>query len=116
MPVEFRLLGPVEVVEGGRQIELRRPKQRALLALLLLRPNEAVASDELVDALWGESPPDTAQSALHCHVSALRKLLGAQRIETRTHGYALRAEPHEIDLVRFEGLVAGALPTRNPAK
>jgi DNA-binding SARP family transcriptional activator len=65
-----------------------RPQQRALL--LLLRVGEVVAIDDLVEGLWGPRPPETAQKALHGHISALRKRLGAERIETRPPGYRLR--------------------------
>ena len=113
--MEFRILGPIEVVEGGRQLTPRRAKQRALLTVLLLHPNEVVTTDTLVDALWGETPPETADSALHGHVSALRKLLGAERIETRPHGYLLHVGPHELDAERGETLLAHARDIRNPA-
>ena len=68
-----------------------RPKQRALLALLLLRRGEVVPGAQLIEALWGEEPPGTAQTALHGHISNLRKLLGADRIRTRPPGYLLQA-------------------------
>ncbi len=75
--MEFRLLGPLEVVgDGGLAVSIGTGRQRALLALLLLRPNELVASDRLVEELWGESPPATAQKMLHNQVSALRQALG----------------------------------------
>ena len=72
-----------------------RPKQRALLALLLLRRGEVVPGAQLIEALWGEEPPGTAQTALHGHVSSLRKLLGADRIRTRPPGYLLQVSPDE---------------------
>jgi DNA-binding SARP family transcriptional activator len=99
---------PVRGVRGRAAGHPRRAKQRALLALLVLRANEPVASDELVEALWGEQPPQTAPKALHGHVSALRKLLGAERIATKPPGYALRVDPGELDADRFESLVAEA--------
>jgi predicted ATPase/DNA-binding SARP family transcriptional activator len=104
------VLGPLEVVADGRDLTPARPKQRALLALLLLRRNEVVSSDELIEALWGGSPPETAQTALHGHVSALRKLLGAEAIETRAPGYLLRLAPERLDLGRFEALIEQARP------
>jgi DNA-binding SARP family transcriptional activator len=78
--LEFRLLGPLRVLDAGRELTPARPKQRALLVMLLLHRGEIVASDQLIDALWGEAPPATAQTALHGHISELRKLLGAERI------------------------------------
>jgi DNA-binding SARP family transcriptional activator len=106
--VEFRILGPLEIVDDDRELTLARPKQRALLALLLLRANQVVASGELLDAAWGERPPQTAPTALHGHVSALRKLLGAGAIETRPPGYLLRVDPGRIDLGQFQALVQEA--------
>jgi predicted ATPase/DNA-binding SARP family transcriptional activator len=107
--VEFRLLGGLEVEADGVDLTPAPPKQRALLAFLLLRAGEVVGKDELVEALWGERPPETAQTALHGHISALRKRLGAERIETRSPGYLLRlAAGDELDVGRFEQLVAEA--------
>jgi predicted ATPase/DNA-binding SARP family transcriptional activator len=103
--IDFRILGPLEVAENGRALALGRGRQRALLAVLLLRTNEVVGQDRLIDALWGESPPATALTALHGYVSGLRKLLGADRLETRQPGYVLRVEPGELDLHRFERLL-----------
>ena len=107
--MDFRLLGALEVEAAGVDLTPVRPKQRVLLALLLLREGEVVASDELVEALWGQGPPETARTALHGHVSALRKRLGAERIETRPPGYRLLlADGDELDIRRFERLVAVA--------
>ena len=114
--MDFRLLGPLEVVEQGLQLTPRRAKQRALLAVLLLRANDAVSTDALVDALWGEEPPQTAVKALHGHVSALRKMLGSGRIDTLPRGYRLNVEPGELDLGRFESLVALARRIPHPAE
>src|SRR6266540_735225 len=103
--MEFRILGSLEVVEGGRALSLGgRP--RALLAFFLLHGNELVSSERLIDALWGERPPETAQAALQVHVSQLRKRLGVDRIQTRAPGYLLRLERHELDASRFEDLLA----------
>jgi DNA-binding SARP family transcriptional activator len=106
--VEFSILGPLKVLDGGRDLTPGRAKQRALLATLLLHRNQVVGSDRLVEALWGEAPPATAATALHGHVSALRKLLGAERIGTHAPGYRLRVDTDELDLARFESLVAAA--------
>jgi predicted ATPase/DNA-binding SARP family transcriptional activator len=96
----------LEVVEDGRVLSIERGRQRALLGYLLLRANEVVAQDRLVDVLWGESPPATAVTALHGYVSRLRRLLGAGRLETRHPGYVLRVESDELDLHRFRELLA----------
>ena len=77
-----------------------------MLALLLTRPNEVVSTDRLIDELWGAEPPKTALNTIQYYVSQLRKLLGAERIVTRPPGYAIRIEPGELDLERFERLFA----------
>jgi predicted ATPase len=107
--VNFRLLGRLEVDADGVDLTPVRPKQRALLAFLLLRAGEVVANDELADGLWGPRPPKTAHKALHGHISALRKRLGAERIETQPPGYRLRlARGDELDSARFDQVVAAA--------
>jgi YVTN family beta-propeller protein len=100
--MEFRILGPLEVLEDGRQVDLGGAKQRALLAILLLHANEVVSTDRLIDALWEEEPPETAQKALQVYVSHLRKALGRERVETKAPGYRLRAAEDEFDLERFQ--------------
>ena len=105
--MEFRLLGRFEVEADGVDLTPPRRQHRILLALLLLHADEVVATDDCVEALWGERPPETAQTALHGHVAALRKRLGAERIETRPPGYRLLlADEDELDSRRFERVVA----------
>jgi predicted ATPase/DNA-binding SARP family transcriptional activator len=104
--MEFRILGPLEVLADGRALDLGGPKQRALLAALLLDANRAVSSDRLVGALWDDDPPGTAPKALQIHVSNLRKLLGRDRVETQAPGYLLRLAEGELDLQLFEQLRA----------
>jgi predicted ATPase len=112
-PVEFRLLGVLEVESAGVMLTPARAKQRALLALLLLRVGEVVASDELIDGLWGERPPPTARKALHGHVSALRKRLGAERIVSDAGGYRfLLGDGDQLDVERFRCLLAEARGAR----
>ena len=106
--MEFWILGPLEVREGGRQVRLGPAKQRSLLGVLLLHGNEAVSSERLVDELWGERPPARAAKLVQGHVSSLRKLLGADRIVTQPPGYFLRVGDDEVDVRTFERLVAGA--------
>ena len=104
--MEFRLLGPLEVVgDDGVPVALGGPRPRALLARLLLEPNRAVSNDRLIDALWGESPPPSAHNAVQVHVHALRVALGPDRIETRAPGYLLHVHPGELDADRFRELV-----------
>ena len=93
-----------------------RPKQRALLAMLLLHREEVVPAAALIEALWGDEPPGTAQTALYGHVSALRKLIGADRIRTRPPGYLLRASAGEVDVARFESLLSQARERDDPAE
>ena len=95
--MEFRLLGPLEVWDDGRPLSLGGTKQRALLALLLLRANEVVSRDVLIDELWGDRPPASAAHSVEAYVSRLRKTLHADRagepiLVTRPPGYMLRAE------------------------
>ena len=113
---DFRVLGRLQVVANGRDLTPGRPKQRALLALLLTRTDEVVARDELIEALWGETPPATAQTALHGHVSSLRKLLGPATIETRPPGYLLRVDSEHIDAGRFRVLLGEARAEPEPAR
>src|SRR5262245_40709597 len=82
--------------------------------MLLLHREKVVPGTQLIEALWGEAPPESAQTALHGHVSALRKLIGADRIRTRPPGYLLRVSPDEVDLARFESLVAQARERDDP--
>jgi DNA-binding SARP family transcriptional activator len=107
--MEFRILGPLEVVDGDCPVVLGGVKQRTLLALLLLEPNRPVSVDRLVDALWSGEPPVGAGNALQYHVSKLRKALrdGAS-IVTQEPGYLIRLDPEQLDLLRFEQLVTEA--------
>ncbi len=106
--MDFRILGPLEVRDDGATLPLGGGKQRALLALLLLHPNEAVSTDRLIDELWGEQPPPTAGKILQNHVSQLRRVLSDGLLVTRGRGYALRVAAGELDLDRFrQGLEEG---------
>src|SRR4051794_28303015 len=106
--IEFRVLGPFEVLVEGRALNLKRPKQRALLALLLLHAGEVVATDRLVEELWAGRPPKAAIGSLQNLVSDLRKALGRDRVRTRQPGYVLDVAPERVDLHRFEWLLAQA--------
>ena len=101
--MEFRVLGPLEVVDGDRAVELGGPRQRALLAYLLVHANEAVAAERLVEELWGGSA--SGANALQVSVSRLRKALGSDdRLLTQPAGYLLRVAPEECDRELFEQL------------
>jgi DNA-binding SARP family transcriptional activator len=104
--MEFRILGPLEVLDGDEQVPLGRGRQRALLALLLTRANQVLSLDRLVDELWGAAPPKAAANTVQYYVSRLRKALGSERILTRPSGYSISVEPGELDLARFEQLAA----------
>jgi DNA-binding SARP family transcriptional activator len=116
--LEFRVLGPLEVLVEGQPIEIVGTRQRALLTILLLRANEVVSRDRLIDDLWGERPPETAPNALAALVARLRKALPAELVLTRPAGYELRLERQALDLHRFETLVeegSAALAAGDPA-
>jgi DNA-binding SARP family transcriptional activator len=110
--MEFGVLGPLEVRSGGLVIPVRSAKRRVVLAVLLLRVNRVVPVDELVDVVWGEHPPRTAQNTLSVHVGRLRRLLETDRTRQRprlvwwSSGYQLRVEPDRVDHCRFDRLVA----------
>ncbi|HEY0641458.1 MAG TPA: winged helix-turn-helix domain-containing protein, partial [Pseudonocardiaceae bacterium] len=104
--MEFAVLGSLHVSTGGRTLDLGWPKQRAVLAALLLSANRPVAVSELVDAVWGERAPASAAAGVQKYVSGLRSLLGAGRLLTRRPGYCLVAGEDELDLLRFDALAA----------
>ena len=106
--MDFRVLGPLEVGGDSGTLELGGVKQRSVLAVLLLHANEVVSTDRLVDALWGASPPLRAGKTIQVYVSRLRKVLADDRLVTRAPGYVLYVDPGELDLTRFEQLVADA--------
>src|SRR5438105_4405085 len=116
--MEFRILGPLEVVDDGRPVPLDRRRLRALLAFLLLHANEPLSSDRLIDEVWGPDPPKTAGASLQNYVSRLRKAIGAEAIVSQASGYVLRVDPERFDLARFERLTAEArgLETRERAQ
>jgi len=104
--MDLQLLGPVEATLDGRPIPLGATKQRAVLAMLGLHANATVSMDRLVDGLWGDDPPATAEKMVQLYVSRLRRLLnGAAEIVTRGRGYELRIDQERVDAARFERLV-----------
>jgi DNA-binding SARP family transcriptional activator len=106
--MDFRILGPLEVIAGDRALALGGGRQRKLVAILLLHANEFVSSERLIEDLWGEQRPDTASKALQGYISQLRKALAPDTLVTRPGGYVLRLAPGELDLDRFERLIDGA--------
>lgn len=106
LALDVRILGPLEVRDGDTVLRLGGPKQRALLVLLVLRANEIVSADRLVEELWDGSPPDDAATALQAHISRLRKALpDGTALLTRSPGYVLELGPHQLDRSRFDRLV-----------
>src|SRR5262249_34930694 len=106
--MEFRILGPLEVEEDGRQIALGGDKQRSLLALLLLGRGRPVSTDRLVEEIWHGEPPATAAKSIQVYAARLRSALGSERIVKRSGGYELLVAPGEVDADRFEQLVGAA--------
>jgi DNA-binding SARP family transcriptional activator/class 3 adenylate cyclase/alpha-beta hydrolase superfamily lysophospholipase len=106
--MEFRILGPLEVRDEDREVPLRGGKERALLALLLVNANRTLPMDRIVDSLWAEDVPETAQKMVQVYVSHLRKVLPKDTLRTRPPGYAVAVEEGELDLDRFESAVTEA--------
>jgi DNA-binding SARP family transcriptional activator len=106
--MDYRILGPLEAFDGERGLSLGGARQRSVLAFLLLRSNEAVTRDLIVDELWGEDPPPSAAKVLQNCISALRKELpgGPETLRTVGTAYALQLGPEELDRDRFERRLA----------
>ena len=114
--MEFRILGPLEVRDGGRPLSFEGGKQRVLLGVLLLHANRVVSSERLVDELWGAAPPARAAKLVQGYVSGVRKALGPDRLLTQAPGYLLRLAPGELDLNEFERLVAEGHSEQEPGR
>ena len=114
--LDFRILGRLEVVRDGSALELTGRRTISALVFLLLEANRVVPAERIVDALWGEEPPPTAQTALRNTVSQLRKVLGNEAIETRPPGYMLKVDADAIDLARVERRIAAAGKTQGPGR
>ena len=106
--VEFHILGPLEFRHAHGRGSIDAPKERALLGVLLLHPNEVVSIDRLIDELWGERPPATAKKIVQTYVSHLRRLLGPELIVTRPPGYVLLIEADALDAGRFRRVTGEA--------
>jgi WD40 repeat protein/DNA-binding SARP family transcriptional activator len=108
--MDFRILGPLEALEEGHPVALGGGRQRALLAVFLLHPNETLSTDRLIDELWGEDPPSAAAKTVQVRISRLRKALAGDRrnelLVTRDRGYELHVDPGGLDSQRFERLAA----------
>jgi DNA-binding SARP family transcriptional activator len=106
--LEFRILGPLEVSDETGHVALGGPKQRGLLAILVLEAGRVVATDRLIDLLWGEEAPKTATASLQNAVGRLRRALGSDVLETRSPGYVLHVAAEQIDARRFERALVDA--------
>ncbi|HEY2202601.1 MAG TPA: AfsR/SARP family transcriptional regulator [Solirubrobacteraceae bacterium] len=116
--LDFRILGTFEVLEDDQPLTLGSPRQRALLAILVLRRGEVLSSDRLIDELWGEQPPSSAIKIVQGCISQLRKILGEGVLITRGGRYQLAVAPDQLDAERFSRLAdAGreALAAGDPA-
>jgi predicted ATPase/DNA-binding SARP family transcriptional activator len=102
--VFVRLLGPVSVLVEGEPVALGGQKRRELVGALALEAGEVVSRDRLIDALWGEDPPDTARNTLQVYVSQVRKLLPDGLLETTANGYRLAVDPSAVDAFEFQRL------------
>jgi DNA-binding SARP family transcriptional activator/tetratricopeptide (TPR) repeat protein len=112
--MDVRVLGPLEASAGGRPLSLGGGKPRALLTMLALQAGSPVSADHLIEGLWGESPPATANKMIQIFVSQVRKALDASgdagRLVTRGRGYELRIDADDVDALRFERLLAAQAP------
>ena len=106
--LEFRIMGPLEVLREDRTVDLGAPRQRAVLAVMLLRANEVVPRERLIDEIWGEGVPASAPNMIQVYVSGLRKALGGGVLLTQAGGYVLRVTEAQVDAARFTALVAQA--------
>jgi len=111
----FGVLGPLQVVDRDRERTVSGPRQRALLAVLLLELGRVVSRSRLIDELWGDDPPPTAVNALQVHVAALRRALGGH-IRTAPSGYALDAAAEQLDATRFDRLLGEAARVADPTR
>src|SRR5690242_20475951 len=109
--MEFRILGPLEVLDEGKPVALGTLKERLVLAVLLLHANEFVSRERLIDELWGVAPPATARKAVNVYLSKLRRTLssgGRDPIATADGGYRLVVDGDLLDAERARSLLASA--------
>ncbi|MGH3082381.1 MAG: AfsR/SARP family transcriptional regulator, partial [Gaiellaceae bacterium] len=102
--MQFRILGSLQVCDGDDEVPVRGTKQRALLGLLLLQPNQPVSEDVLIESLWGDEPSARAADNLHVLVSRLRRILGTDRLLREGAGYLIRIDEGDLDVATFERL------------
>src|SRR5690242_6983734 len=104
--MRYGILGPLEVRSDVGEVPLANGKQRLLLAVLLVHANEAISTERLIEALWGEAPPPAAAGSLRNLVSSLRRAISDGRLLTRGRGYLLLVADDELDARCFEALLA----------
>jgi DNA-binding SARP family transcriptional activator len=120
--MEFRILGPVEVIDQGRRIEFGRRRERALLALLLLADGSVIRAGRLTDLLWDDQPPSSARASLRTHVARLRSRLTPDRLRprlglySRDGGYVLDVDRDSVDVFRFRSMVQRGQVTVDPVR
>ncbi|BCY12754.1 BTAD domain-containing putative transcriptional regulator [Actinoplanes sp. L3-i22] len=118
--MDFHVLGPVEVLAGGRPAAIGEPRQRAVLAVLLLEAGRPVSRDTLIDRVWGEAAPPQARRSLYAHIARLRRALaraggpGAAPLTRATGGYRLDVGPDQVDVLRFRDLLARSREAGRP--
>ncbi len=115
-PIHFSILGPIEATRQGSRIDLGSPKQRAVLALLLIHANSPLTAEQMIDSLWGDSPPPSATATLQAYISNLRKVLEPDRVrrgpasilQKNGAGYQITVDDDQVDALLFERLVSDA--------
>src|SRR5262249_43959373 len=110
--LEFRILGPLEVLRDGEMLEIGPRRHRALLALLLLSANRVVSPDRLIEELWAGRPPSGAAKPLRSYMSRLRAVIGDEVVRSQPPGYVLELEQSQLDAHRFERLLADGRSAR----
>lgn len=125
-PIEFQILGPIGVTRGGNAVDLGGPKQRAVLAMLVINANRPITSDQLIDTVWADRPPPSALATLQAYISNLRRAIEPgppvkgrhQLLQKNGGGYQLSVDPEAVDAQRFERLLddAGQMIGASPSK
>lgn len=113
--LDFRVLGPIEVVEDGQLLRIGGRLEKMLLGALAVASNHAVSTDSLAEVLWGGAPPASRDNSLQTYVSRLRAVIGRDRILSENHSYQLRVEKGELDALEFERLAKAADACRDDA-
>jgi DNA-binding SARP family transcriptional activator len=107
-PLRFEVLGPVRAFRGPEELALGPVRQRAVLAVLLLRAGMTCSAAEIIAAVWGHRPPRTSVGLVRTYVSRLRRVLGPKAITSDAAGYLMRVAPEELDVTALEQQLDGA--------